>query len=59
MNIRSKIRALRDNLYFDNWPSAILQRIFFRRQNLVVYRKGKISLLLDFAGGDQCGQGRA
>lgn len=55
MKIRNKIRALLDNLYFDNYLGAILQRIFFRSQNLVVYRKGKIYLLVDFAGGDQCG----
>jgi FkbM family methyltransferase len=55
MNVSNKIKALRDNLQFDNWAVAVLQRLLFRKEHLIVYRKGGVTLLVDFAGGDQCG----
>jgi FkbM family methyltransferase len=52
---RNKLQALRDNFYFDNGLFAALQRGPFRKENLVVYRKGPLTLLVDFAGGDASG----
>ena len=34
MKLFEKIRALRDNLKFDNWPVPVLQRLFFRKEHL-------------------------
>lgn len=53
--LRNKIQALLDNLYFDNGLLAILQRSPLHQENLLVYRKERISFLVDFAGGDASG----
>ena len=55
MALSSKLRALRANLKFDNWPVAVLHRALFRREPLVVYRMHGVTFLVDFEGGDQCG----
>ncbi len=55
MNYRHKLRALRNNLRFDNWPLAVLQRLLFRHENLLVYRQGRVTFLTDVAGDDLSG----
>ena len=55
MSILNKFSALGNNLVFDNWPSALLQRLLFRKEQLVVYRKDGVTFLVDFAGGDAAG----
>ena len=55
MNLPNKLRALQFNLKFDNWPLAIMHRLLFRREQLVVYRIKGVTFLVDFEGGDQCG----
>ena len=52
MNIKNKIIALRSNLQFDNWPITLLQRLLFRKENLIVYRNGKLAFVVDVEGGD-------
>jgi FkbM family methyltransferase len=47
--------GFRDLLKFDNWMQLIVNRLLFRSQSLVVYKRGEIEFLIDHDGGDQCG----
>lgn len=53
--LRTKIAGITSNMAFDNWPTLLFQRLFFRRDSLVVHRKGRLSFLVDFDGGDATG----
>jgi FkbM family methyltransferase len=55
MKLFGKIQALRENLQFDNWPVAVMQRLFFRKEQLIVYRKNCVTALVDLGGDDQNG----
>jgi FkbM family methyltransferase len=55
MTFSDKLRALRGNLKFDNWPSTVWHRLLFRKEPLLVYRTAGVTFLVDFEGGDQCG----
>jgi FkbM family methyltransferase len=51
----NKFRTLRDNVQFDNWPVLVLQRLLFRKERLIVYKKNCVIALVDFGGDDQNG----
>ena len=53
--VRAKLGGISANLAFDNWPVLILQRLLFRRHSLLVHKKGPLSFLVDFDGGDATG----
>jgi FkbM family methyltransferase len=52
---RTKLAGITANMAFDNWPVLIFQRLFCRGNSLVVYKKGSLTFLVDFAGGDATG----
>ena len=53
--LRTKAAGIAANLAFDNWPVLMFQRLFFRKNSLVVYEKGNLTFVVDFAGGDATG----
>jgi FkbM family methyltransferase len=53
--LSTKMAGISANMAFDNWPVLLFQRLFFRGNSLVVYKKGRLTFLVDFAGGDATG----
>jgi FkbM family methyltransferase len=49
------VDGFRDLLKFDNRMQLVVNRLLFRKQSLVVYRRGELEVLIDHDGGDQCG----
>jgi FkbM family methyltransferase len=55
MSLESKLRGFRQILRFDNRLHLVLQRLFFRRDRLGVYRMGPLEFVVDHAAGDASG----
>ncbi len=55
MSLQNKIRGLREVWAFDNRIWLAISRIFFRRENLQVYRYKSLEILTDHEGGDANG----
>ncbi len=55
MGLTNKIRGLGEIWAFDNRLWLALTRVFFRRENLQVYRYKGLEILIDHAGGDANG----
>ncbi len=53
--MKSKLKALWENWYFDNPVELFCCRLFGRRTGLTVYRKGEWRVLIDHIAGDQSG----
>lgn len=55
MGLRTRIGGFRQIRHFDNWPQLVINRIFFRKFGLNVYRTGGIDILVDHDAGDESG----
>lgn len=55
MNLRNKLRGLREMWQFENRLPLILTRMLFPRENLYVYRYKGVEMLTDLEGGDANG----
>src|SRR4051812_3008314 len=55
MSLANKIRGLKEVWAFDNRLWLIITKIFFRRENLQIYRYNGVEILVDHAGGDNNG----
>jgi FkbM family methyltransferase len=57
-HFRTKFQGVLDNLQFDNGLGAIVHRALLRKSPLLVYKKGPLSFVVDFSGGDENGTRR-
>lgn len=55
MILTSKLIGLRQILFFDNFWQLLLQRLFFRKTALHVYRLGSLEFIVDHSAGDANG----
>jgi len=55
MNLSSKVSGLRQIWHFDNRWHLLVSRLLFRREEILIYRKGSLRLLVDHSAGDPSG----
>jgi FkbM family methyltransferase len=54
-NLRNLMAGFTSLRVFDNWLQVLVNRLLFRHEALVIYRLGRLRLLVDHDGGDQNG----
>ena len=55
MSVAAKLEGLRQIWYFDNRWQLLLSRLLFRRERLLIYRRGELEILVDHSAGDPNG----
>jgi FkbM family methyltransferase len=53
--VRNKVNGLKQVLRFDNWLQLVVQRLFFSKENIEVYRINGLHIISDRKGGDENG----
>lgn len=53
--LQAKWGGLMSNLCFNNWPFILLQRIFNRHLPLLIFKKGRLTFIVDYSADDHNG----